>query len=147
MAEPLCAAKKIHFVLPDPGLASILVDHIRLNQISLNLLSNAVKYTPTAAGSLSALARVFPPRIRALPIATFEVEDTGIGMSEEFQKKMFQPFTQEYDNPIRPKASTGTGLGLAIVKRIVDLLRRQDQRRFCRGAKARRSASSSRPSF
>ena len=38
----------------------------------------------------------------------FEVEDTGIGMSKEFQKKMFEPFSQEYDNPARMKLANGT---------------------------------------
>jgi hypothetical protein len=57
---------------------------------------------------------------------SFEVTDTGIGMSEEFQKSMFEPFTQEFDNPERKKLSSGTGLGLSIVKRLVDLMGRAD---------------------
>jgi signal transduction histidine kinase len=105
MAEPLCAAKKIHFVfLARPGTASIMVDHIRLNQISLNLLSNAVKYTPEGGRvTFASGARQNPPISRALPSAISTSSDTGIGMSEDFQKKMFQPFTQEYDNPIGRK--------------------------------------------
>jgi signal transduction histidine kinase/CheY-like chemotaxis protein/PAS domain-containing protein len=123
MAEPLCAAKKIKFVFrQDPGLSSIMVDHIRLNQISLNLLSNAVKYTPEGGRVTFASGADKIPDKPGFALCHIEVSDTGIGMSEEFQKKMFQPFTQEYDNPDRPKASSGTGLGLAIVKRIVDLL-------------------------
>ena len=51
-----------------------------------------------------------------------EISDTGIGMSEEFQKTMFEPFTQEHDNPGRSKATTGTGLGLSIVKKLIDLM-------------------------
>jgi CheY-like chemotaxis protein len=122
MAGPLCAAENIHFeFLPDPGMASILVDHIRLNQISLNLLSNAVKYTPDGGRVTFRAGSSVSPEDPSSANCYFAVEDTGIGMSEEFQKTMFQPFTQEYDNPLRPKASTGTGLGLAIVKRIVDL--------------------------
>lgn len=50
------------------------------------------------------------------------MRDTGIGMSDAFQKVMFEPFLQEYENPYRPKNTTGTGLGLAIVKRLIDLI-------------------------
>jgi CheY-like chemotaxis protein len=97
-----------------------VADKTRINQITLNLLSNAVKYTP-AGGTVSYISDS-----EDLPDAKirfgFEVRDTGIGMSEEFQRQMFKPFTQEYDNPQRPKGTTGTGLGLYIVKRMVDLM-------------------------
>lgn len=120
MFGPLCEEKGIHLQIATPGaVPCVMADHIRLNQITLNLMSNAVKYTPKG-GTI-----VFTTGSYALPDGKvkvhFEVKDTGIGMSEEFQRKMFDPFTQEIDNPYRSKASSGTGLGLAIVKRIVDL--------------------------
>ena len=55
-------------------------------------------------------------------IETFQVIDTGIGMSSEFQKVMFEPFSQEYKNPGRDKVVTGSGLGLSIVNRLVKLM-------------------------
>ncbi len=121
MFEPLCEKKGIEFTASEKTNSGvILADKIRLNQIVLNLLSNAVKYTP-AGGKVSYLSKS-----RDLPDGTvlyaFEISDTGIGMSEAFQKTMFEPFTQEYDNPNRPKAQSGTGLGLSIVKRMVDLM-------------------------
>ena len=98
----------------------IVADKTRLNQITLNLISNAVKFTPPG-GSV-----IYTSISENLPDAKirfgFEIRDTGIGMSEEFQRTMFQPFTQEYDNPGRPKGTTGTGLGLSIVKKMVDLM-------------------------
>lgn len=121
MFEPLCRQKGLRFTVRREAAARTLcVDQIRLNQITLNLLSNAVKYTP-AGGTVT-----FSTRTRALSggllRCEIRVRDTGIGMSEAFQRVMFEPFSQEYDNPGRPKAGSGTGLGLSIVRRIVELI-------------------------
>ncbi|MBP5157330.1 MAG: response regulator [Treponema sp.] len=120
---PMCANKGLHWQLdnvPEGFGGAVIVDRVRLNQIALNLLSNAVKYTPEC-GDVS-----YTSKSRKLGdgkfLLAFEVRDTGIGMSEEFQKHMFEEFSQEYDNTQRPKGITGTGLGLAIVKRMVDLM-------------------------
>ena len=121
--EPLCQEHGQTFRILDSGGASghgVLVDRIRYNQIALNLLSNAVKYTP--AGGTITYASHAEKRDDGMIRCSFEISDTGIGMSEEFQKSMFEPFTQEYDNPERQKLSSGTGLGLSIVKRLVDLM-------------------------
>ena len=119
--EPLCRAKGIRFSLEEKGNeGTILVDRVRLNQITLNLISNAVKYTPSG-GTVTASAgstRMPDGSIRCL----LEVRDTGIGMSADFQKHMFEPFTQETDNPARPKNISGTGLGLSLVARILELM-------------------------
>ena len=121
MFEPLCRQKDLRFVIEKGQIDGVIIcDRIRLNQIALNLLSNAVKYTP-AGGSVTCRtdARLLPDgRIDC----RIEVIDTGIGMSEEFQKEMFEPFTQEYANACRGVQEGGTGLGLSIVKRIVDLM-------------------------
>ena len=121
MFEPLCREKNIRFLTSGQRNSGVIVaDKVRLNQIVLNLISNAVKYTPEG-GTVS-----YRSESEDLPDGTircaFEIADTGIGMSEEFQKIMFEPFLQEYDNPARPKAQNGTGLGLSIVKRMVDLM-------------------------
>jgi signal transduction histidine kinase/PAS domain-containing protein len=121
MLEPMCEQKGLKCVIERRRKTGVIIaDKIRLNQITLNLLSNAVKYTP-AGGTVT-----YVSDSENLPDAKirfgFEIRDTGIGMGEEFQKKMFEPFMQEYDNPLRPKASSGTGLGLSIVKKMVDLM-------------------------
>ena len=110
-------------------IKAIVTDSVRLNQITLNLLSNAMKYTPSG-GRVSFFAKTSP-----LPKATdtvgkkdldtllaFDVEDTGIGMSEKFQRHMFDEFSQEDSNPLRSNRIAGTGLGLAIVKKLIDLM-------------------------
>ena len=119
--EPMCEEKGLHCVFERRRKTGVIVaDSTRLNQITLNLLSNAVKYTPTG-GTVTYISDS-----ENLPDAKirfgFEIRDTGIGMSKAFQEKMFEPFAQEYDNPLRPKGTTGTGLGLAIVKKMVDLM-------------------------
>jgi CheY-like chemotaxis protein len=121
MFEPLCKDRDITLHIETRSAdAAILVDRTRLNQITLNLMSNAVKYTPPGgAVSFSAESRKRPDGRLDCEI---HVADTGIGMSQEFQRTMFEPFTQEYENPGREKTGTGTGLGLAIVKKIVDLM-------------------------
>jgi len=121
MFEPLCRQKEIRFVLETgQGAGTLLVDHIRLNQITLNLLSNAVKYTPE--GGTVTFSAVTKKQPDGKLLCEIRIRDTGIGMSPAFQNQMFEPFSQEYDNPNRPKAGSGTGLGLSIVKRLVDLV-------------------------
>lgn len=86
--------------LPEPCLMG---DKLRLTQVYLNLLNNAVKYTDAGGVTLACV-----------------VADTGIGMSPEFQKTMYDSFTRVADSRI--DNIQGTGLGLAIIKRMVDLM-------------------------
>ncbi len=93
-------------------------DERKLTQILLNLLGNAVKYTERggvkfAVGCVDADATFDYERIR------FEVEDTGVGISQEHLDEIFEPFTQVGDTW---KTTEGTGLGLAITRRLVELL-------------------------
>jgi len=120
--EPMCSEKGIHFELDvDSAKRGVIVaDKIRINQIALNILSNAVKYTPEG-GTVRYISRS-ERTADGKALFHFTVKDTGIGMSEEFQKRMFDEFAQEYDNPMRQSGMTGTGLGLSIVKRMVDLM-------------------------
>lgn len=121
--ETMCEQKGIKCVykrLNENQKGTIVADIVRMNQITLNLISNAVKYTPPGGEvSYISISEDLPD---AKTRFGFIVKDTGIGMSEDFQKRMFEPFTQEYENPNRPKGLTGTGLGLSIVKRMVDLM-------------------------
>ena len=88
--------------------------HIR--QILLNLISNAIKYNEPG-GSVTVTPSVIRESNHDVT-CRFIVQDTGIGMSEEFQKHMFEPFSQE--NGGARSNFGGTGLGLAIVKKIVE---------------------------
>lgn len=92
-------------------------DPTRLRQILLNLISNAIKFTDTG----SVIVSLKPHDITAKkPRLYFSVQDTGIGISESAQKKLFMPYTQA-DNSISRQFG-GTGLGLAICKRLVDAM-------------------------
>mgnify|MGYP003590318089 CR=1 FL=1 len=119
MFKPLCAQKNITFeVETKPEVLAIYTDIARLNQITLNLLTNAVRYTPPGGMiTFKALAEQAGNRVNCMIC----VKDTGIGMSKEFQQRMFEAFTQEYENPERKKVREGSGLGLFIVKRLVEL--------------------------
>ena len=110
-------------------ITAIVTDSVRLNQITLNLLSNAMKYTPSG-GRVFFFAKTSPltdvseeMKKKGLDtLLSFDVDDTGIGMSEEFQQHMFDEFSQEASNPLRRNRIGGTGLGLAIVKKLIDLM-------------------------
>ena len=121
MFAPLCLQRGLEFSAESTGDdGTVLADHIRLNQISLNLVSNAIKYTPP--GGRVTCRMEGKKRPDGQFDCVFAVEDTGIGMSEEFQKVMFEPFSQDMDNPARQQMEHGTGLGLSIVQRIVELM-------------------------
>jgi signal transduction histidine kinase len=92
--------------------AAVRVDERRLRQVLLNLLDNAVKFTDRGEVKL-AVTLAAPARLR------FEVQDSGIGMSEEQLARIFQPFEQVSDSGRR---SGGTGLGLVISRELVRLL-------------------------
>jgi signal transduction histidine kinase/PAS domain-containing protein/BarA-like signal transduction histidine kinase len=121
LIKPLCQAKDQHFTLNEDKAEFALVplsDKLRCNQIIFNLLSNAVKYTPEGGNiTYSISGRILGPRRIEI---THKISDDGIGMSDEFQKHLFQPFTQE-NRLVLPEAH-GTGLGLAIVKKLVDAM-------------------------
>ena len=112
-----CRNKNIIFEINYDGTCEgwIKVDKIRLNQILFNLLSNSVKFTPEG-GKITLILygkREGEDKVRVIVDET----DTGCGMTEEFQKKMYDAFSQSKKGDER-----GTGLGLAIVKKLVDLM-------------------------
>ena len=97
----------------------IITDKLRLNQILLNILSNAIKFTP-AGGTISFRVIEKPSPVDNLANFEFRIKDNGIGMSEEFQKTVFEAFTREKTSTV--SGIQGTGLGMAITKNIVDMM-------------------------
>lgn len=116
---PLMREKNINFVIQMPKNAEcIRADRLRFSQIFFNLLSNAAKFTPTG-GTVEFSSELIEKKENKLKLR-FHVKDDGIGMSEEFQKHLYDPFSQE-----RSKLGDtvkGTGLGLPIVKSLVDIM-------------------------
>ena len=97
---------------------NVLADPNRLNQVLMNILSNAVKYTPTGGHIQLEVEEL--PRNEHYARYRFVVQDDGIGMSEDYQKTLFDPFTREEKSGTNKVQ--GTGLGMAITKSIVDLM-------------------------
>ena len=97
----------------------IYCDGLRLNQVLLNLLSNAVKYTG-AGGKVAIKVIEIPGAPAGYGNYEFRIMDTGIGMSEEFVSRIFEPFERERNSTI--SKIQGTGLGMSITKNIVDLM-------------------------
>jgi PAS domain S-box-containing protein len=120
---PLVNGKGQHFVLNETATDQIhlpLADKLRTNQIFFNLLSNAVKYTPEGGTISYQVTSVYDPKANQM-VVDHVISDNGIGISEAFQKVLFQPFTQERRND--NSETRGSGLGLSIVKLLVDLMK------------------------
>lgn len=97
---------------------AVMFDELRLQQIFINLINNAIKFTPTG-GNVSFIIEATELEDNKI-MMVFTIRDNGIGMSPEFQKRMFDPFEQEEDRI--PFLESGTGLGLAIVRQLVELM-------------------------
>ena len=114
-------AKQHNFFIDTVDVRNELVycDKLRLNQVLLNLISNAIKYT-RPGGTIS--LRIIQKSITKTGYGTFEFrcKDNGIGMSEEFAKTIFDPFTREETSTV--SGIQGTGLGMAITKNIVEMM-------------------------
>ena len=104
-------------------------DELRLKQILMNLLSNALKFTPEG-GRVEVDIRE-KTRRDSVVYLEMEVRDTGIGMSEEFMERIFQPFEQE--NPELARNYVGSGLGLSIVYNLVQLMNGTLEVQSCQG--------------
>ena len=136
LVKPQAHKKRLHLDAQIPmGLPDVYGDELRLRQMLLNLLSNAIKFTP-AGGQITLTAAYQPlaPAARVtnqailhpkraptatVGILTITVADTGIGISPEDARKLFQPFVQV--NSALNREYDGTGLGLALVKRIAEM--------------------------
>ena len=99
---------------------TVYCDKLRLNQVLLNLFSNSIKYT-NEGGSIT--LRVVEKSGAPSGYANYEfsIRDTGIGMSEEFASRIFEPFERENNSTI--SGIQGTGLGMSITKSIVDAMK------------------------
>ena len=95
-------------------------DRLRLNQILLNLLSNAVKFTPEGGSIFVSVKQPGIQEQSGKQSYTFQVKDTGIGMSPEFAEKIFDSFERERSSTV--SGIQGTGLGMSITKQLVDLM-------------------------
>ena len=97
---------------------NVLADPNRLNQVLMNILSNAVKYTPKGGHIRLEVEEL--PRNEHFARYRFVVQDDGIGMSADYQKTLFDPFTREERSGTNKVQ--GTGLGMAITKSVIDLM-------------------------
>ncbi len=110
---------KFHIDMEDASDGHIICDKLRLNQILLNLLSNAMKFT-APGGSVNVRISKMLETDNGEAMYEFRVKDTGIGMSEEFQKHIFEPFERERTSTV--SGVQGTGLGMAITKNLVEMM-------------------------
>lgn len=110
--------KKIDFRVETNLICPNLIgDDIRIEQILVNILGNAAKFTPEGG---RVTMRVFQTVKGDKVLTTYEVEDTGCGMSEEFQRKIFEPFSQEREGISQGRQ--GTGLGMSISSMLAKLM-------------------------
>ena len=119
--QPNVSAKRLSLFIDtmDVENEDIITDPLRLNQILLNILSNAIKFTPTG-GTISIRIAQKNGAPKGRGCYEFRIKDNGIGMSEEFQKHIFEAFSREESSTV--SGIQGTGLGLSITKNIVDLM-------------------------
>ncbi|MFK7744635.1 MAG: GAF domain-containing protein [Roseobacter sp.] len=114
------AEKKLDLacIFDDTAPLAISADLTRLRQILLNLLSNAVKFTEE--GEVVMTVSSTPTNTKNMVAVSFEVRDTGIGLSDDGMSRLFQSFSQADSSTTRKYG--GTGLGLAISKRLAELM-------------------------
>lgn len=121
LSQPMIKEKNIDFSFHISRIDKeyLYADQLRLNQIYINILSNAIKYTEPM-GKVSVDMKEEESEKEGCVKLTYIVADTGIGMSPEYMKNMYQPFSRQTDS--RVNSIQGTGLGLAITKQMVDLM-------------------------
>lgn len=120
MSQSLAAPKSICLTYKTKNISNpyILGDELHLNEVLINLVSNAIKYT-NVGGSVDFITEQIENNSDGTAKFRFTVKDTGIGMSEEFQNHLFEPFSREQTATVSKQE--GAGLGLSIVKKIIDL--------------------------
>ncbi len=120
--QPQVTAKNQQFKVVAREILSenVCCDGVRLNQVLINLLGNAVKFTPEKGAVQLTVYQEALPEDASRVCTHFLVSDTGIGMSKEYQKVIFESFSRE-DNT-RVRKTEGSGLGMAITKCIVDAM-------------------------
>ncbi len=122
MVQPQIKTKRQKFGISVGNIIeeNVYCDSVRLNQVLLNLLSNAIKFTPEEGSINISLFEEASPISENFVRVHIKVKDSGIGMSKEFQKKIFESFVRE-DN-MRVHKTEGAGLGMAITKHIVEAM-------------------------
>ncbi len=120
--QPQVTAKNQQFHATAREILSenVYCDSVRLNQVLINLLGNAVKFTPDKGSVQLTIYQEALPKSGSRIRTHFLVSDTGIGMSKEYQKVIFESFSRE--NNIRVQKTEGSGLGMTITKCIVDAM-------------------------
>lgn len=120
MGKALAIPKSIKFttVLEDLNNPYVYADELHYSEVIINLISNAVKYTNEDGAVVYQVSQYKNDKDGKF-YCRFEVSDNGIGMSEEFQKHLFEAFAREKTTTV--SRQQGTGLGLSIVKKIIDL--------------------------
>ncbi len=120
--RPQANAKSQKFEISAISLTNehLLGDKLRISQILINILSNAVKYTPDG-GSIKMTVDELYQVDESYSCIRFTVSDNGQGMSEEYQKIIFEPFSREQNTAWN--RTQGTGLGMTITKSLVDLMK------------------------
>lgn len=118
--RPEINRKNLHLSVEDSATAlrPVIADSSRLTQVLNNIIGNSIKFTPEG-GSITIQLNQLPSDSESEAFQ-FVIRDNGIGMSKEFQKHMFEPFSQE--NRINTDSAMGTGLGLSIVGQLVNLM-------------------------
>ncbi len=110
---------KLSVVMKNVEHKNVIGDSMRLQQVFMNLMSNAVKYTPKG-GEIKLIVSEKVTNNDRVGCYEFIFEDSGIGMSEDFLKKIFEPFTRANDS--RVEKIEGTGLGMPITRNIVSMM-------------------------
>ncbi len=120
--QPQVGAKnqKFDVLISDISAEDVCCDSVRLNQVLLNLLGNSVKFTPEGGSITLSLHEEASPRGEEYVRVHLTVEDTGIGMTPEFQEKIFEAFSRADSK--RVHKIEGSGLGMAITRYIVDAM-------------------------
>lgn len=113
--------KKLDFFIDTVGVfdENVICDRLRLNQILLNLVGNSIKFTKPG-GSISVRILEKPGGTKERTLYEIRVKDNGIGMSEDFVRRIFEPFEREKNSTV--SGIQGTGLGMPITKNIVEAM-------------------------
>lgn len=120
MSDSFAIEKSIEFVTEIGELRNPYVysDELHANEVLINLTSNAIKYTPEGGRVCFRVSQVGDVK-EGKALIRYEVSDNGIGMSDDFQKHLFEAFSREKTSTV--SRQEGAGLGLSIVKKILDL--------------------------
>lgn len=121
IVQPAASAREqsLSLVAEDVRDERVLCDKLRLSQILLNLLSNSVKYTGRG-GAIHMLVRQLACAEAGRAAYEFRIRDNGIGMSEEFLVRIFEPFERAQTSTVA--GTEGTGLGMSITKNLADMM-------------------------